>query len=123
VNISHGSSSAIIRGMQAIIDAIRLQHRELLHINIDFASVSEQTIIAAPEAGYRIRLVSLELSSANNVEVAVKSGSTTIRTFRGTSIALSPAIPLNLGTAAAFKLQATTADRISGGCSYYIEEV
>lgn len=91
-------------------------------VNIDFSSSSEQTIIAAPSAGYRIWIYSLELSALVNVEVAVKDGSTTIRTYRGLSIS-GPAAPISLTAATAMKMQATTADRITGGISYAVVTV
>ena len=91
-------------------------------VNIDFSSSSEQTIIAAPSAGYRIWIYAIELSALVNVEVAVKDGSTTIRTYRGLSIS-GPAAPISLTAATALKMQATTADRITGGVSYAVVAV
>lgn len=98
-----------------------------LHANIDFSSSSAQTIIAAPGAGYRIRLTQLILVSGSNpavnVEVAMKYGSTTVRTLAGASIVLDFPEHDNLGENEALVLQATTADRIVGGVSYYVEAV
>ena len=95
----------------------------LVHVNIDFSSVDAQTIIAAPAAGYRIRIAALELMALANVEIALISGSTTIGTYRGLAIVPNCQTPINLGTASAFKLDATTADRITGRVSYYTEAV
>jgi hypothetical protein len=92
----------------------------LTHVNIDFSSSAEQTIIAAPSAGNRVVVQSLELTALNNVEVAVKNGSTTIKTFVGVVIAPRP---FNLSAASALKIQATTAERITGGVSYFTEAV
>ena len=98
-----------------------------LHTNIDFSSASAQTIITAPAAGNRIRLCQLLLMSGAtspvNSEVAIKSGSTTIKTVKGTTVVLDFPEHCNLGTAEALVLQATTADRIIGGVDYYVEAV
>jgi len=98
-----------------------------LHANIDFSSASAQTIIAAPAAGNRIRLCQLVLisgaASPVNSEVAIKSGSTTIKTVKGSSVVLDFPEHCNLGTAEALVLQATTADRVIGGVDYYVEAV
>lgn len=95
----------------------------LSHVAIDFSSGSAQTIVPAPGAGKRIRITSIVLTSLANVEVAVKSGSTTIMTLQFSAIELSPNIPINLGTNEALVLDAVSADRITGGVSYYVEDV
>lgn len=95
----------------------------LSHVAIDFSSGSAQTIVPAPGAGKRIRITSIVLTSLVNVEVAVKSGSTTIMTLQFSAIELSPNIPINLGTNEALVLDAVSADRITGGVSYYVEDV
>jgi hypothetical protein len=95
----------------------------LTHVNIDFSSATAQTIIAAPAAGNRLRIAAFEFSALVNVEVAMISGSTTIGTYRGQAVVADCTIPINLGTAEAFKLDATTADRITGRVSYYSETV
>jgi len=95
----------------------------LSHVAIDFSSGSAQTIVPAPGAGKRIRITSIVLTSLANVEVAVKSGSTTIMTLQFSAVELSPRIPLNLGTDEALVLDAVSADRITGGVSYYVEDV
>lgn len=106
---------------------VKLSEKAQLHANIDFSSASAQTIIAAPGAGSRIRICQLLLmsgaASTVNSEVAIKSGSTTIKTVKGASIALDFPEHCNLGTAEALVLQATTADRIIGGIDYYVEAV
>lgn len=95
----------------------------LSYVAIDSSSGTAQTIIAAPGDGKRIRIASLVLTSLVNVEVAVKSGSTTIMTLQFSAIELSPNIPINLGTNEALVLDAVSADRITGGVSYYVEDV
>jgi hypothetical protein len=95
----------------------------LTQVAIDFSSGDAQTIVAAPGAGKRIRVVSLDLTAATSVEVAVKSGTTTIRTFQFTQHSWDPLVPQNLGTNEALVLDATTADRITGGVGYYVETV
>ena len=91
-------------------------------LNVDFSSASEQTLVAAPAAGYRIWLYAIELSALVNIEIAVKDGSTTKRTYRGLAIS-GPATPIPLTEATALKVQATTADRITGGISYVVVTV
>ena len=103
--------------------AVLISQPVLAHVNIDFASESEQVIIAAPAAGYMIRIAALELIALENVEVAIKSGSTTIGTYRGTGMALDAAVPINLAEAEALVIQATSDVRITGRCSYYEEAV
>lgn len=98
-----------------------------LHANIDFSSASAQTIIAAPGASNRIRLTRLSLMSGStpqvNVEVALKSGSTTIETVKGSAMVFDYTEHRNLGTNEAFVVQCTTADRVIGGVDYYVEAV
>ena len=114
------TDTVILRAIQAAAEA--LLTIDPTNVNIDFSSASEQTIIAAPAAGYRIRIYAIELSALVNIEVAVKDGSTTIRTYRGLSIS-GPAAPISLTAATALKIQATTADRITGGVSYAVVAV
>ena len=98
-----------------------------LHVAIDFSSVSAQPIIAAPGEGKRIRLTRLSLSSGGdqqvNVEVALKTGSTTIETVKGAAMVFDYSEHRNLGTNEAFVVQCTTADRVIGGVDYYVEAV
>ena len=98
-----------------------------LHANIDFSSASAQTIIAAPGAGNRIRLTRLSLVSGSNpqvnVEIALKSGVTTIETVKGAAMVFDYPEHRNLGTDEAFVVQCTSADRVIGGVDYYIEAV
>jgi hypothetical protein len=105
----------------------KLTKKVQLHANIDFSSSSAQTIIAAPGSGNRIRLCQLMLMSGAttpvNSEIAIKSGSTTIKTVRGMAMVLDFPEHCNLGTNEALVLQATTADRIVGGVDYYVEAV
>lgn len=105
----------------------KMSEKVQLHTNIDFSSASAQTIISAPGTGYRIRLCQLLLMSGAelpvNSEVAVKSGSTIIKTVKGAAIALDFPEHCNLGTNEALVLQATTADRVIGGVDYYVEAV
>ncbi len=100
-----------------------IQHPVLTHVNVDFSSEEAQEIIAAPGAGYRIRIAALELVALENIEVAIKSGSTLLATYRGMAIAPNLQVPMNLDEAEAFNIQATSDDRITGRCSYYLEAV
>jgi len=105
----------------------KLTQKVQLHANINFSSASAQTIIAAPGSGNRIRLTRLSLSSGSNpqvnVEIALKSGATTIETVRGDAMVFDYPEHRNLGTNEAFVVQCTTADRVIGGVDYYIEAV
>ena len=105
----------------------KLTQKDQLHTNIEFSDASAQTIINAPGAGYRIRLTRLSLVSGSdpqvNVEIALKSGATTIETVKGAAMVFDYPEHRNLGTNEAFVVQATTADRIIGGVDYYIEAV
>jgi len=103
--------------------AVLIYQPVLAHVNIDFASESEQELIEAPAAGHRIRLAALEMIALENVEVTIKSGSTTLGTYRGMGIVPNTAIPINLAEAEALVIQATSDVRITGRCSYYEEAV
>ncbi len=92
-------------------------------VAISFASGDAQTIIAAPAVGYRIRITSLFLSAGTDVNVAMKSATTTIGTIYGMAFAKDWIQPLKLGTAEAFVLDATSADQIYGQVCYYTEAV
>ena len=98
-----------------------------LHAPIDFSSASAQTIIAAPGAGYRIRLTHLSLSSGGtpqvNVEIEMRSGASPIETVKGDAMVFDYPEHRNLGTNEAFVVQCTTADRVIGGVDYYVEAV
>ena len=106
-------------------DVAKLPQKDQLHANIEFSDASAQTIIAAPGDGKRIRLTRLSLSSGSNpqvnVEIALKTGSTTIETVKGSAMVFDYPEHRNLGTNEAFVVQATTADRIIGGVDYYVE--
>jgi len=108
-------------------DVAKLPQKVQFHENIDFSSDSAQTIIDAPVAGNRIRLTRLSLSSGSNpqvnVEIALKSGTTTIETVKGAAMVFDYPEHRNLGTDEAFVLQCTTADRVIGGVDYYVEAV
>ena len=97
------------------------------HVAIEFSDASAQTIIDAPGAGNRIRLTRLSLSSGSNpqvnVEIALKSGATTIETVRGDAMVFDYPEHRNLDTNEAFVVQCTTADRVIGGVDYYVEAV
>jgi hypothetical protein len=105
----------------------KLTQKVQFHENIDFSDASAQTIIDAPGTGNRIRLTRLSLVSGSNpqvnVEVALKTGSTTIETVKGAAMVFDYPEHRNLGTNEAFVVQATTADRIIGGVDYYVEAV
>ena len=98
-----------------------------LHANINFSSASAQPIIAAPGTGKRIRLTRLSLVSGSdpqvNVEIALKSGATTIETVKGAAMVFDYPEHRNLETNEAFVVQCTTADRVIGGVDYYVEAV
>ncbi len=108
-------------------DVAKLPQKVQLHAAIDFSSASDQTIIAAPGSGNRIRLTRLSLTSGSdpqvNVEVALKTGSTTIETVKGAAMVFDYPEHRNLGINEAFVVQATTADRVIGGVDYYVEAV
>lgn len=105
----------------------KLTQKIQFHENIEFSDASAQTIIAAPGAGNRIRLTRLSLVSGSNpqvnVEIALKSGTTTIETVRGDAMVFDYPEHRNLGTNEAFVVQCTTADRVIGGVDYYVEAV
>lgn len=105
----------------------KLTQKVQLHANINFSDASAQTIIGAPGAGYRIRLTRLSLSSGSdpqvNVEIELKSGTTTIETVKGAAMVFDYPEHRNLGINEAFVVQCTTADRVIGGVDYYLEEV
>ncbi len=108
-------------------DVAKLTQKVQLHAAIDFSSASDQTIIAAPGDGNRIRLTRLSLTSGSdpqvNVEVVLKTGSTTIETVKGAAMVFDYPEHRNLGINEAFVVQATTADRVIGGVDYYVEAV
>jgi hypothetical protein len=56
-----------------------------------------------------------------NVEVALKTGSTTIETVKGSAMVFDYPEHRNLGTNEAFVVQCTSADRVIGGVDYYVE--
>jgi hypothetical protein len=95
---------------------------DVTNLAIDINDAAEHTLVSAPGAGYRIRIFSLELSSLENFELDVISGSTIIRTYLGASIS-EPQYPINLGENEALKIQAAEAVRIAGGLSYAVEVV
>ena len=114
-------------GLASETTLAKLTQKVQLHANIDFSSASAQTIIAAPGSGNRIRLTRLSLVSGSNpqvnVEIALKSGTTTIETVRGDAMVFDYPEHRNLDTNEAFVVQATTADRVIGGVDYYVEAV
>ncbi len=98
-----------------------------IQVPIDFSSASARTLVAAPGEGNRIRLTRLSLMSGSNprvnVEIALKSGATTIETIRGVAMVFDYPEHRNLGTNEAFVVQCTSADRVIGGLDYYVEAV
>ncbi len=106
-------------------DVAEIPQKDQLHANIVFSSASDQPIIAAPGAGKQIRLTRLSLTSGStpqvNVEVALKSGATTIETVKGSAMVFDYPEHRNLGINEAFVVQCTTADRVIGGVDYYVE--
>ena len=119
----------IRQNIQSILDTLLLMlgKKAQLHANINFSTVDAQTIIAAPGASNRIRICHLLImttaSTADNSEVLIKSGSTTIKTVVGPVVALDFSEHCNLGTNEALVLKAEAADRVVGGVDYYIEAV
>lgn len=114
-------------GLASETTLAKLTQKVQLHANINFSTASDQTIIAAPGSGNRIRLTRLSLSSGSdpqvNVEVALKTGSTTIETVKGAAMVFDYPEHRNLGPNEAFVVQCTTADRVIGGVDYYVEAV
>lgn len=108
-------------------DVAEIPQKVQLPVAIEFSSTSDQTIIAAPGVGKRIRLTRLSLMSGSdpqvNVEIALKSDATTIETVKGAAMVFDYPEHRNLGTNEAFVVQATTANRIIGGVDYYVEAV
>lgn len=108
-------------------DVAEIPQKVQLPVAIEISSASDQMIIAAPGAGKRIRLTRLSLMSGSNpqinVEIALKSGVTTIETVRGTVMVFDYPEHRNLGTNEAFVVQCTSADRVIGGLDYYVEAV
>ena len=113
--------------VEATVEVAEVTKKVQLHAPIDFSSASAQTVIAAPGAGYRIRLTRLSLSSGStpqvNVEIEMRSGASPIETVKGAGMAFDYPEHRNLGTNEAFVVQCTTADRVIGGADYYIEAV
>lgn len=114
-------------GLASETTLAKLTQKVQFHENIDFSSASARTIIDAPGEGNRIRLTRLSLSSGSNpqvnVEIELKSGTTTIETVRGDAMVFDYPEHRNLGTNEAFVVQCTTADRVIGGVDYYVEAV
>jgi hypothetical protein len=103
--------------------AIAKRYAQNLNLKIDFASVAEQTIIAAPSAGFRIVIQSIFMTCLVNNIVVMKSGSTEIGKAYVYGFSKDYISGLVLGTAEAFKLTAITADPIYGQICYYVEAV
>jgi hypothetical protein len=113
-----------VDGTSTLMVLAEIKPPVLTHVNVDFSSSDEeQEIIEAPAAGLRIRIAALELTALENVEVAIKSGSTTLGTYQGAAIAPNLQVPINLVEAEAFNIQATTDVRITGRVGYYLEAV
>lgn len=114
----------LIDNIYAAVKAIQgATASELSHVAIDFSSGDPQTIIPAPGEGKRIRVALLDLTALSNVEVSIKSGTTTIRIFQFAAMAWAPVIPVNLGENDALILDAVDTTRITGGVSYYVEAI
>jgi hypothetical protein len=113
--------------VSATVEIAEVTKKVQLQANIEFSSSSAQTILAAPGAGYRIRLTRLGLYSGGeppvNIEMAIKFGSRTIETVKGAGMVFDYPEHRNLGTNEALVIQATTADRVIGGVDYYVEAV
>ena len=91
---------------------------------ISIASTAPQTLIAAPGAGYRIRVTFLKLFSlVGDFLVTLKSGSNLIGYAGGRADVADYIQPLKLNNNEAFVLQSNTSDQIYGQVCYYIEEL
>jgi hypothetical protein len=91
---------------------------------ISIASTTPQTLIAAPGAGYRIRVTYLKLFSlVGDFLVTLKSGSNLIGYAGGQADVADYIQPLKLNTNEALVLQSNTSDQIYGQVCYYIEEL
>jgi len=110
-------------GTSTLMVVAEIKPPVLTHVNVDFSSDEEQEIVAAPAAGLRIRIAALELTALENVEVAIKSGSTTLGTYQGAAIAPNLQVPINLAESEAFNILATSDVRITGRVGYYLEAV
>lgn len=134
--VDSDSTAATKESLIALLKSLKNLMRALLaevtkkvqtQTNIDFSSTSAQTIIAAPGAGYCIRITQLIIGSGSNppinVEVVIKYGTRTVKTLVCSAIVLDFSEHENLNENEALVMQATTADRIAGGVSYYVEAV
>jgi hypothetical protein len=91
---------------------------------ISIASTASQTIIAAPGAGYRIRVTFLKLFSlVGDFLITVKSGANLIGYAGGRADVADYIQPMRFNENEALILQSNTADQIHGQVCYYIEEV
>jgi hypothetical protein len=133
VRVEDGTASNFIKLIKGIknhvyssalsLASIAKRYSQNTNLKIDFASVSEQTIIAAPSAGYRIVIQSIFMTCLVNNIVVMKSGSTEVGKAYVYGFSKDYISGLILGTAEAFKLTATTADPIYGQVCYYVEAV
>jgi hypothetical protein len=114
-----GSTNKLLAEVKSAIEGLSFARPEIVSLNVDFSSAAEQTLVAAQGAGKVIWVYGLEFSALDNIEIAVKNGATTVRTYRGVSIS-GPAVPFPLSANTALKVQATTSDRITGGISYLV---
>jgi len=104
------------------VGLVTVAKREQLHVNVDFSTIGDHTIIE-PVIGKQIRICHLLLMSgtASPIEVAIKSGEDTIKTIVSDIIALDFSEHCNLGAGKALVLTTTTTDRVVGGVDYYLE--
>jgi len=122
--LSSDPATATLQGTgNASLANIAKRYSQNTNLKIDFASVAAQTIIAAPAAGSRIVIQSIFLTCLVNNIVVMTSGSTEIGKAYVYGFSKDYISGLILGTAEAFKLQATTADPIYGQVCYYVEVV
>lgn len=105
----------------AYLAAIAKRYAQNINLKIDFASVAEQTIIAAPAAGSRIVIQSIFLTCLVNNIVTFKSGTTEIGKAYVYAFSKDYISGLILGTAEAFKLLPTLANPVYGQVCYYVE--
>lgn len=93
------------------------------NLKIDFASASQQTIIAAPSAGYRIVIQSIFLTCLVNNTVEFFDGSASIAKAYVFGFAKDYQAGLYLSEASTFKLTASLTNQIYGQVCYYVEAV
>ena len=102
-----------------------------VHASISEATSGDRTIIAAPGAGSRIRILGLWLqnTAGTSITLIFKDGATAINgagwiltTLLFAPIVASPLAPLDLADNAAFVINLSASTQVSGTVIYTIEE-